>query len=107
MDFPRLMYREGAGLALPRGQSVSYKLTRDQEEYAANLKDGWFPSVPEALAGKLDAPIEKPNEVTREAMEETERGEAIPAEDGDDLIRELEADDAPPAEQAPRSRRHG
>lgn len=66
MPFPWMMYRKGPGLALPRGQSVSCQVAHDEAEQKSAIAAGWFPSVPEALAGKLDAPpapvAEKPAE---------------------------------------------
>jgi hypothetical protein len=65
-----MMYRKGPGLELPRGQSVSYQPAHDEAEAAAAIASGWFPSVPEALAEKLDAPaVEKPEEPRAPAVE--------------------------------------
>lgn len=50
MQFPWMMYRKGPGLPLPHGESVSCQAASDETEFAAALKAGWFPSVPEALA---------------------------------------------------------
>jgi hypothetical protein len=80
MQFPWLMYRKGPGLELPRGQRVSYQVAHDETEYAAALKAGWFPSVPEALAEKLDAPeVEKPAEPPDPIETAPEAPEAEPA----------------------------
>jgi len=43
MEFPRLVYRSAS----------DHALARDQSEHDALIADGWFPSVPEALAGRL------------------------------------------------------
>lgn len=50
MDFPRLMYKSAA---------VTLGVD-DQAARQAALKDGWFDSVPEAIAGKSDAPAAAP-----------------------------------------------
>ena len=52
MDFPRFVYLKG---------STDGQLVHDEAEYSAAIKGGYFPSVPEALAGKIDAPLEKPS----------------------------------------------
>lgn len=40
MKFPRLVYRSAS----------EHLLVKDEEQHAAALKDGWFASVPEAIA---------------------------------------------------------
>ena len=63
MQFPRMMYKKGPGLNLPRGQSVTCKGVFDEKAYEAALDAGWYPSVPEALAeslAKVDAPNVEP-----------------------------------------------
>lgn len=42
MQFPRLVYRSAS----------DHLLVETEEQHAAALKDGWYASVPEALAGK-------------------------------------------------------
>ena len=44
MDFPRFVYLKG---------STDGQLVHDEVEYGAAIKAGYFPSIPEALAGKL------------------------------------------------------
>lgn len=51
MEFPRLMYQGGAAKTLG---------VADEAARQAALKDGWFDSVPEAIAGKSDAPTPPP-----------------------------------------------
>lgn len=46
MQFPRLVYRSAA----------LYMLADDQAAHDALIADGWFASVPEALAGQHAAP---------------------------------------------------
>ena len=56
MQFPRMVYKKGPGLALPHGQSVSCKAVLDEDAYDEALDDDWFPSVPEALEKDLVKP---------------------------------------------------
>ena len=44
MEFPRLVYKSAS----------NHFLVNDEAEFNASIKDGWFPTVPEALAGKLN-----------------------------------------------------
>jgi hypothetical protein len=48
MDFPRFVYAKG---------STDGQLVHDETEHSAALKAGYFPSIPETMAGKLGAPI--------------------------------------------------
>jgi hypothetical protein len=55
MEFPRLVYKSAS----------NHFLVNDEAEFKASIKNGWFPTVPEALAGKLDfeyaeEPVEEP-----------------------------------------------
>jgi len=42
MDFPRLVYRSAA----------EHAVAADKEQFDALCEDGWYATVPEALAGK-------------------------------------------------------
>lgn len=42
MEFPRLVYKSAS----------NHALANDAEQFAALMKDGWFASVPEAIAQK-------------------------------------------------------
>ena len=46
MEYPRLVYR-----CPVRGAAFSHKAVADDAERTAALADGWFDSVPEAIAG--------------------------------------------------------
>ena len=59
MQFPRMVYKKGPGLALPRGESVSCKAVLDEDAYDEALDADWFPSVPEALIAELGPPVEE------------------------------------------------
>lgn len=63
MEFPRLVYRS----------SSTHELAGDQEQYDALLADGWFDSVPDAIAGKrkaVDAPVvDEVAQPTRDELE--------------------------------------
>lgn len=47
MDFPRLVYRS----------PTSFALVLDQDKYDELLKNGWFATVPEAVANSTAAPV--------------------------------------------------
>ena len=49
MNFPRLVYKSAA----------VHQLAKTQEEFNAFRKEGWFATVPEAIAGKHDEPLEE------------------------------------------------
>ena len=51
MDFPRFVYVRGTGLKVQGGE-LKPQIVYNEEEYADALAAGWFPSVPEALAGE-------------------------------------------------------
>jgi hypothetical protein len=48
MEFPRLVYMSAA----------IHIGVNNSSEYAAALKEGYYPSVPEALAKKMNAPVD-------------------------------------------------
>ena len=56
MEFPRTVYVKGPGMEVVGG-TLTPMLVLDELEYHAALEAGYFPSVPEALAEKLDEPI--------------------------------------------------
>jgi hypothetical protein len=59
MEFPRLVYRKD-----------EYKRVLDADQHANALGDGWFNSVPEALAGKADEPaIDEVSPPSRDELE--------------------------------------
>lgn len=49
MDFPRLMFRS-PGPEQCQGGSFAHKLVRDEVEFNAGLQDGFYGTLPEALA---------------------------------------------------------
>ncbi|MFA6064018.1 MAG: hypothetical protein WC736_15625 [Gallionella sp.] len=55
IEFPRLVYR-----ALKDGKTCEHHLVEEQEAYDEKLADGWYGSVPEALAAGAGAPAGKP-----------------------------------------------
>jgi hypothetical protein len=73
MEFPRTVYVKGPGMEVVGG-TLTPLLVCDEAEYNAALKDGYFPSVPEALAEKLDAPL------AEEAASEEAASEEAPPE---------------------------
>ncbi len=54
MEFPRLVYKS----------AHSHLLVEDQAQFDAAIAEGWFETVPEALAGK---PVQKVVETTADA----------------------------------------
>lgn len=55
MEFPALVYRSAS----------VYQLVRNEAEHAAALKDGWFATVPEAVApklGEVNTPRDEPRD---------------------------------------------
>ncbi len=53
MEFPSLVYKDG-GQHQRKGGTFDYQQVENEQEHAAALKGGWFPSVEEAVAGKLN-----------------------------------------------------
>lgn len=49
MEFPRLMFRS-PGPEQCQGGSYSHKLVHDEEQFSEGLKDGFYGTLPEALA---------------------------------------------------------
>lgn len=48
MEFPRLVYQSAS----------THKLARDADEYDRLISAGWYATVPEALAGRHEHPID-------------------------------------------------
>ncbi len=64
MQFPRLVYKS----------AEVHALANDEQEFEALITNGWFPTVPEATAGKLIAP--SVDEVTHaEAFDQVNEGD--------------------------------
>lgn len=56
MEFPTALYRCPGQHSCPGG-TFSCVGAEDEEQFAARIAEGWFPTMPEAMAGKLaDAP---------------------------------------------------
>ena len=55
MEFPRLVYKSQS----------NHTLVNDSNDYDSHIKDGWFSTVPEALAGEADIPT---GEATRDEL---------------------------------------
>lgn len=53
-EFPALVYKD-KGPHQRAGGSYDHKLVEDEAEFDAALADGWFPTLPEAIEGKLVA----------------------------------------------------
>ena len=70
--YPRMVFNTPGDQVLPGGKSYGFKVVHSGEEADAAVASGWFPTVPEAVAGKLDEPVaQEPVEVppTREELE--------------------------------------
>lgn len=66
MEFPTIVYKNG-GPHQRLGGTYSFKPAKDESEYSSLLEDGWFPSIPEAVAGKVNEDENAPP--TRDEME--------------------------------------
>ena len=55
LEFPRLVYRS----------PVDHLLVDDVERFRTSLNEGWFDTVPEALAAKSAKPVIKPVESSK------------------------------------------
>lgn len=51
-EFPALVYKD-KGPHQRAGGTYDHKLVEDGAEFDAALADGWFPTLPEAIEGKL------------------------------------------------------
>ena len=52
--YPKMVFKAPGDQVLPGGKSYGFKVVHSDEETDATVTDGWFPTVPEAIAGKLD-----------------------------------------------------
>lgn len=68
-QFPALVYKNN-GPHQRAGGTYDHKSVEDEAEFDASLTDGWFPSLPEAIEGKLDA-----QEVSQELTEAVDQGQ--------------------------------
>lgn len=53
-QFPAFVYKD-KGPHQRAGGSYDHKVVEDESEFDAALTDGWFPTLPEAIEGKLVA----------------------------------------------------
>lgn len=82
MEFPTLVYKDG-GPHQRKGGHFDYQQVNDEQDYAAALKAGWFPSVEEAAAGKLNEapkPVSKAAAKKAKALEEADATQQPPQE---------------------------
>jgi hypothetical protein len=85
-QFPVLVYKN-QGPHQRAGGTYNHKLVEDETEFDAALTDGWFPSLPEAIEGKLDA-----QEVMQEPSKDADLGQGQGSDDNMPPTRpELEA----------------
>lgn len=56
MDFPRLVFKCPGTQQRPGG-TFSHKPVADGAEFDAALADGWFATLPDAIAGPIPAPV--------------------------------------------------
>jgi hypothetical protein len=56
-DFPTILYKTPGPHKKPRGGTYKTTGAADKTEFDALLKQGWFPSYEEAVAGKTAAKI--------------------------------------------------
>lgn len=54
--YPKMVFKCPGDQVLPGGKSYGHKVVHSDEETDVAVADGWFPSVPEAVEGKLDEP---------------------------------------------------
>lgn len=52
MEFPTLVYRCPGEHQRPGG-TYSYLPAKDKAQYSAAISEGWFPTLPEAIEGKV------------------------------------------------------
>ena len=62
-QYPRLVYT-APGPHECNGGTYGYELVKDEDEFQAALSVGFFPSVPEALAGKVDEAVSEEQQST-------------------------------------------
>ena len=78
-QFPTLVYK-GHGPHSRAGGTYDHKVVEDEVEFDAALTDGWFPSLPEAIEGKLDVQevAQEPVEVEKQEQPQLESTELNP-----------------------------
>jgi hypothetical protein len=74
-DFPTILYKTPGPHKKPRGGTYKTTGASDKEEFDALLKQGWFPSYEEAVAGKVaskpvDEAADDAKPYSREELEE-------------------------------------
>ena len=69
-DFPTILYKTPGPHKKPRGGTYKTTGDADQAEFDALLKQGWFPSYEEAVAGKVAAKIIEAAEAFDDAIDE-------------------------------------
>lgn len=73
--YPKMLFKCPGDQSLSGGKSYGYKAVKSEDDAVAAIIDGWFPTVPEAIEGKLDEYDAKQAEVadtdaaTREELE--------------------------------------
>lgn len=70
--YPKMVFKCPGDQVLPGGKSYGFKVVHSDEETDVAVANGWFPTVTEAVAGKLDEPVaQEPVEgaPTREELE--------------------------------------
>jgi hypothetical protein len=70
--YPKMVFKSPGDQVLPGGKSYGYQAVNSDDEADAAVADGWFRTVPEAVAGKLDEVVAQEHvEVppTREELE--------------------------------------
>jgi hypothetical protein len=69
-QFPTILYKTPGPHRKPRGGTYKTTGAADQEQFDALLKQGWFPSYQDAVAGKTAAKIIEAAEVFDDAVDE-------------------------------------
>jgi hypothetical protein len=89
IEFPCFVYKDGGPYARGGG-TFDYKLAENEQEHGSLLASGWFKSVPEAIAGVAELPVDEVSPPTRKELEAqaTELGIAF---DGRTTDKKLDA----------------
>jgi hypothetical protein len=69
-DFPTILYKTPGPHKKPRGGTYKTTGAADKEQFDALLKQGWFPSYEEAVAGKTAAKIIEAAEAFDDSVDE-------------------------------------
>lgn len=79
-QFPALVFKN-SGPHQRAGGTYDHKSVEDEAEFDVALSDGWFPSLPEAIEGKLDTQevSQKLTEDIDQGQDQAERPEQVPA----------------------------